>query len=203
MTLFLPILLTLFSYKTSATYTCSEKLAHSSLTTDFEYRDSLPETFMSLTNWSPTWGKWGPWPRLYPKPTIPNHLKRNEWMRKRVALVSKRYIGLPYKHRHIPVLGGLDCSNFTSWIYNYGLGIFFPSDIEKQSFLAGRLLLPREDLRKGDLIFIWDKNYSRISHVVMYLNGNLIIDSAKGGVKVREWRGWRRTRVAWVRRVIN
>jgi cell wall-associated NlpC family hydrolase len=183
--------------------TCFEKLEESYLTIDSSYRDSLPETLMPLYDWKPEWGKWGPWPRSFPKPQIPEHVDQKSWMRKRVSLVAKKYIGLAYKHRHIPMLGGLDCSNFTSWVYNYGLGIQFPSDIEKQSLQAGRLLSPNENLKIGDLIFIWNKNYTRISHVVLFLGNDLVIDSAKGGVQIRDWTGWRKDRTAWIRRVIN
>jgi len=60
--------------------------------------------------------------------------------RERVIAVAMRYIGYGYQHHHIPGLGpparmalegdgvghngkGVDCSNFTGFVYNQGFGI--------------------------------------------------------------------------------
>jgi len=58
-------------------------------------------------------------------------------------------IGLTYQHHHIPDWNppadwpwkevaygrnskGIDCSDFTSWTYNYGLGIKLPTNKQRQ-----------------------------------------------------------------------
>jgi cell wall-associated NlpC family hydrolase len=149
-------------------------------------------------------GPWGPRPRHYSvidsTGTIPN-----SWKRQRVLAVAYKLIGLPYQHHHIPdwdppdgwpwkpvALGrnskGLDCSNFTSWIYNYGLGIHINADVHKQaeSSTAGgpnsddtiELRVIRDDkgyddlvrkLRTGDLLYIKSKNSCNVSHVIMWV----------------------------------
>ena len=174
-----------------------------SVTDDFDFRDSLPETFDSVTRWNTQWGKWGPRAVTYPEPLIPSTYNRISWQRHRLSAVAKKYIGLAYKHRHIPSLGGLDCSNFTSWVYNYGLGLKFTSNIENQSTEVGRLLKSTEQFESGDLLFQWSKDKTRISHVVMWLENGYVIDSSKGGVQIRKWDGWRKKNFAWARRVIE
>ncbi len=65
-------------------------------------------------------------------------------------MVGQRLIGLTYQHHHIPDWNppadwpwkevaygrnskGIDCSDFTSWTYNYGLGIKLPTNIKTQA----------------------------------------------------------------------
>ncbi|OGR99322.1 MAG: hypothetical protein A2V88_03850 [Elusimicrobia bacterium RBG_16_66_12] len=115
--------------------------------------------------------------------------------------VALKYVGLPYLHRHIPAMGGLDCSNFTAWVYNYGFGIRLNSNVQRQAETAGRRLGPDEPLRPGDLIFLWNDERSRVSHVAIYVDESTIIDAAGGGVAVRPFSGRYRKRLAWARRV--
>jgi hypothetical protein len=95
-------------------------------------------------------GSWGPRPRKY---SPPEHAKgkSEDWQRARVIATALRYQGYAYRHHHIPDWNppegyhtpekgetqhagkGLDCSNFTSFIYNQGLGISLNSDIHKQA----------------------------------------------------------------------
>ena len=84
-------------------------------------------------------GAWGPHARHYPAPA---GLARRPatWLQDRVILVASRWIGYAYQHHHIPdwdppadwpwlkvAYGinskGIDCSNFSSFCYNYALGI--------------------------------------------------------------------------------
>lgn len=174
-----------------------------SLVSDLVLREALPETHFSKTNWLSKWGSWGPPAASYPKPQIPVRFDSLDWKRARVEVVAHRYLGLPYRHRHIPSLGGLDCSNFTAWVYNFGLGIHFPSNIELQSLAVGRQLAVSEPLAKGDLLFLWNKDRTRINHVVIYLNKDQVIDAAKGrGVQIRKLSRIQ-SRMAWARRVID
>lgn len=175
-----------------------------SVRADFPWRDTLPET---LSPRPPRLGKWewGPKPATYPPAEPPAGVNPLQWKRDRVIAVAEKYIGLPYKHRHIPSQGGLDCSNFTSWVYNYGFGIRFSSNVKKQANTAGRPLTPNERLEPGDLLFIWNKDKTKIVHVVIYVNTGTIIDStiteAANGVALRPFQGWYKQRFAWARRV--
>ena len=141
--------------------------------------------------------------------------------------------GLQYRHHHIPgwdpqtstepTTGGrsdehdgaspdtwgpgrgLDCSNFTAWVYNYGLGIKFSGSVVKQyAGTAGPMgqHLPADGpFQPGDLLYLHpDGDTTRPSHVVIYIDDNHIIDSrlnAQGlaGVQVRQREGWYRTAV--------
>lgn len=176
------------------------------LTADFAYRDRLPETLNPRPKGRGKW-QWGPRARAYPAVLTPKNVDAVQWKRDRVVAVAKKYIGLPYKHRHIPSQGGLDCSNFTAWVYNYGFGIHFSSAVQKQSQTAGRKLLPDERLEPGDLLFIWNKARTKITHVVIYVNEHTIIDStidlAANGVALRPLKGWYVERFAFARRIFS
>lgn len=174
-----------------------------SLVADFEYRDSLPPTEIPRSEWETCCGRYGPFPLEYPKVSAPNDYDRVKWLQDRVIAVAKRYIGLPYKHKHLPHLGGLDCSNFTSWVYNYGLGISFVSNIRRQAFEVGRKINKDEFLEVGDLIYVWSEDRSWVSHVVIYIGDNKVIDSYGPGVKVRDFDGWYKSHFAWARRIIE
>lgn len=107
---------------------------------------------------------------------------------------------------------GVDCSNFSSFVYNLGFGIKLNSDIRKQAdrlamsgpsagqtLKAEKIKLPdayldfERTLRTGDLVFIRNQK-GEISHVVIWVgsigkspkNTPLIIDSHGQGVKDSE-----------------
>jgi cell wall-associated NlpC family hydrolase len=135
-----------------------------------------------------------------------------------VLAVAQKYIGLPYRHHPVPgwapagaadpkeAGNGLDCSNFSAWVYNYGLGIKVTSEIGKQSQGAGapgRLLAAGEAFEPGDLLFILKSDRTCVSHVVIYLDDEHIIDSTVGGVAVREFKGWYKTHLSHARRVLE
>lgn len=173
-------------------------------TADFDWRDRLQETDVSKSDWgSSFYGTFGPCPITYPKVISTSLLASVLWAQMRVVAIAKKYIGLPYKHRHIPALGGLDCSNFTSWVYNYGFGIRFSSNVKRQSTEAGRQLDPSEPLLPGDLVFLYDHNQAKIVHVAIYLDRAHVIDSAEVGVDIRPYNGRYKTDLAWARRVIE
>ncbi len=193
------------------------------LTADFAQRDKLPESRLSRKEWyRQDWNYgWGPLAAIYPAVRVPPGCDPTNWKRDRVIAVARKYIGLKYRHHHIPAWDpapsltgetnsapGLDCSNFSSWVYNYGLGIKFTSDVEEQADGAkapGRKLKPNEPLQPGDLMFILVENRSRISHVVIYVDPEHIIDShgKAGGVTEHTPVGWYKTHFAFARRVIE
>ena len=104
---------------------------------------------------------------------------------------------------------GLDCSNFASWVYNYGLGIRPTSSVRA---LAGSPGVPAQAIAKngpfmpGDLVYLHPTNDSRrVSHVVIYINDAYVIDDRWDyvgpdgrplrGVHVRPRVGWYRSAV--------
>ena len=92
------------------------------------------------------YGPWGPVARQYP--AAPGLDRRSvEWLQDRVIYSAARWIGLPYQHHHIPSWNppagwpwkqvaygrnspGIDCSNFSSFNYNYGLGVKLDTGIK-------------------------------------------------------------------------
>lgn len=167
---------------------------------------------------------WGPTSALYPAPRVPANLPQGmtaaEWRQQRVVATAASYLQLPYQHHHIPgwnpprnwpywkkvaeghITPGLDCSNFSSWNYNYGLGLkldgapmsqgeqtqvdnangTFRSRVvlEQKSQSPENNPIPyktfKDTLQPGDLLYIkgepWDKPGQHITHVIMWV-GNL------------------------------
>ncbi len=157
-------------------------------------------------------GSWGPFPPKFPPAKIPMGVNPTEWMRHRVVEVASRYVGLPYQHHHDPLWvskengQGIDCSNFSTWVYNFALGIYFTSDCGKQAESKdspGRKLDASEPLQVGDLLYLLKGDKSRISHVVIYMGNGKIIDAGKGGVCIRNHAGWYKSHHLFTRRIIE
>jgi len=171
------------------------------------------------------WGYWGPSiKQLSPPAGLAK--KSPQWSRERVIATAMRYIGYSYQHHHVPdweppadwpkdpdqktpVGKGVDCSNFTGFVYNLALGILPSTGISQQSEMteaagpgAGRSVpvkrieLPKsyEDfpkvLQTGDLLFV-KSNKGNVSHVVLWVGSigespdgmPLILDSTGTGAK--------------------
>jgi cell wall-associated NlpC family hydrolase len=77
---------------------------------------------------------------------------------------------------------GFDCSGLVMWSYAQA-GVSLPHSSAAQSAMFTHL--SRDQLQRGDLLFF----YSPVSHVGIYLGGNLMIDASHpgpgGGVDVR------------------
>lgn len=134
---------------------------------------------------------------------FPENVDHVTWSRIRIIEAAKKWIGLPYGHHHFPAMGGLDCSNFTAFVYNYALGIRFTSRVERQANEAGRKLSRLEPLEPGDLIFLYSADLSRISHALLYVSPTEIIDATGPGIQIRTFEKWYKTNYAWARRLIE
>ncbi len=175
------------------------------------------ESFIPYDEWeSPNvkgkYGKWGPPARHYHQPEGIAE-RSGTWERERVIAVALRYQGYHYRHHHIPDWDapelshqpggkGIDCSNFTSFVYNQALGLKPSGDIQKQSeqleipiggterfCRAKRIERPDtvkgfiDNLKTGDLLYI--KSKDEIAHVIIWVGSiglssdetPLIIDS--------------------------
>lgn len=134
-----------------------------------------------------------------------------EWKRQRVLTAAEHYAGLPYRHHHVPGWNGgdgrgLDCSNFTAWVYNFALGVRFTSNVRRQADglqAPGRRLAPQEPLAPGDLLFILRRDRSEVSHVVIRVDEATVIDSHGRGVARRPFAGWYRTHFSHARRIVE
>lgn len=146
---------------------------------------------------------WGPQAAKYSYPDIING-KSIDWIRQRIIAIAASYIGYGYQHHHVPYWNppadfkwsktcmhangkGFDCSNFTAFVYNIGLGVKLNSNTVKQSqdfnlesesqgIIKTALKIPRPDsyedfvstLQTGDLLFI-KSDKGNISHVVFWV----------------------------------
>lgn len=171
------------------------------------------------------WGYWGPSiKQLGPPAGLAT--KSAQWSRERVIATGMRYIGYSYQHHHLPdweppadwprdpdqktpVVRGVDCSNFTGFVYNLALGILPSTGIKQQSEMTQiatpgggsavwvkRIERPKKfedfsaELQTGDLLFV-KSNKGNVSHVVLWVGkiGNspdgtqLILDSTGAGAK--------------------
>lgn len=171
------------------------------------------------------WGYWGPSIKhLGPPAGLAR--KSPQWSRERVIATAMRYIGYSYQHHHVPdweppadwprdpeqktpVGKGVDCSNFTGFVYNLALGILPSTGIKQQAEMteaAGpgpgrgvpvkRIELPRSyedfpnELQTGDLLFV-KSTKGNVSHVVLWVGAigespdglPLVLDSTGTGAK--------------------
>lgn len=171
------------------------------------------------------WGYWGPSMKHF-GPPAGLAKKSPQWLRERVIATAMRYIGYSYQHHHVPdweppadwprdpeqktpVGKGVDCSNFTGFVYNLALGILPSTGIKQQAEMteaegpgAGRrvqvkrLELPSsyEDfpkvLQTGDLLYV-KSTKGNVSHVVLWVGSigqspdgvPLILDSTGSGAR--------------------
>lgn len=165
---------------------------------------------------------WGPNPLQMSAPELPANADAS-WKRRRVLAAAYRYINLQYQHHRVPTwnpaqdwpysktrLGhqsaGIDCSNFTGWAYNLGLGINIERAVGKQAKIIA-VTLPdgsaapvtvaaeRADglafaalaakLKPGDLVFFsaTKSNPDKVIHVALWVGQDsgtgeyLVIDS--------------------------
>ncbi|MDR3634022.1 MAG: NlpC/P60 family protein [Isosphaeraceae bacterium] len=190
---------------------------------DFRLEAEVPYSQWYGSRTLERWHSWGPSPRTYP-PLAGAETWSVERKRERVVAVALRYVGYGYQHHHIPdwnpppewpwkptCVGhnskGVDCSNFTGFVYNLGFGMRLNTAVEHQSEEraaigpgAGRTPLHRVELpesyderikvlRTGDLLFIKNRG-GKISHVVLWIGSvgrspdglPLILDSHGEGV---------------------
>lgn len=126
-----------------------------------KYFHEIPQDWFDLEiyqsnggNWQVGSVSWGPGPQLYLPPAIPSDAENSivAWQMQRLLAVAASMIGYGYRHHHIPdwnpgqpwyenepssqtadLIGqGVDCSDYTSWLYNYGLGIYLNTDVATQ-----------------------------------------------------------------------
>jgi hypothetical protein len=149
------------------------------------------------------YGAWGPPARQYPAPQLPRY--DGDFLRERVLAVAVKFQGYGYQHHHLPdwdppagwpwkEVGagkngkGVDCSNFTAFVYNLSLGIKPTGECEAQSGLTTvpgpgpgrtspvkRIELPDDRtqlgtvLKPADLLFVRGEKSETVTHVVLWV----------------------------------
>lgn len=172
------------------------------------------------------YGAWGP-PFVHQPPPQGIDSRPSEWKRQRVIAAALRYVGVTYQHHHLPDWDppadwpwkevksgrngkGVDCSNFTAFIYNQTMGLKPSGAIGDQAeelnipYNNGKTLQAQKiqrpatlaefnkQLKTGDLLFIkGSPSSSAITHVVFWVGPigqspageALILDSTGEGRK--------------------
>lgn len=106
-----------------------------------------------------------------------------------IIMTGKRYLGVPYRYgAEFETSRRFDCSSFTQYVYKKN-GISLPRGARQQARVGK--YVPRNQLKKGDLVFFSTKatlKYSRssikrIGHVGIYAgNGKILHTYGKPGV---------------------
>lgn len=175
---------------------------------DFQMRDGLEE----YKNCKPR-DTWGPRPNTYPLWTIPDECDRIQIMQYRIVLLIKKFIekGWNYCHHHSPswntpleqrvenqeicssdgISGekgwnGLDCTHFTSFVYNWGFGCPLPTLTGDQTCgpnAPGRVLPfstnQQDQFLPGDILFIAGNSKSNpllVTHGIFWTGIKLTYD---------------------------
>jgi hypothetical protein len=214
----------------SSVYDISPITSDPSLSMDFVERDASLETRPGRKEWYKRKlfpvqnSSWGPKAKQYPGIKSPKSTDP-AWLRRRIIAVAARYINTQFQHHNLiqwdppqtwpmnPVLPvrlahqskGTDSSNFTAWVYNFGLGIEFTGYIDKQARMSsvkmpdgtrskvqavtGKLFKPDFNklvsrLKMGDLVYISSgKDEDTADHVIIWIGKDpktgewLVIDS--------------------------
>jgi hypothetical protein len=189
---------------------------------DWKNESRLPYAEWSSSKTRTGFGSWGPPAQHFPPP--PGLEQRSaEWMQQRIIATALRFRGYRYQHHHIPdwdppagwpvgkaglaPAKGIDCSNFTSFVYNQALGLKPTSAVEEQAAITEvpgpgpdqtspvtRIERPADYtdfarvLKTGDLLFICGKPGGAVTHVVLWVGAigqsrnqvPLILDSTGG-----------------------
>jgi gamma-D-glutamyl-L-lysine dipeptidyl-peptidase len=92
---------------------------------------------------------------------------------------SKKFIGLPYTWGGVSSYG-FDCSGFVQMLLKE-MGLLLPRNSRDQA--ASSLLIPvsREEMQRGDLVFLGMSPEGRITHVSLYLGNDEVIYSGVHG----------------------
>lgn len=117
-----------------------------------------------------------------------------------VLAKARSLLGTPYVWAHASSRG-TDCSGFTTQVYN-SVGVRLPRTSRDQSQVG--MPIPRESLKKGDLMFFRTRGGGRtIGHVGIYIGNNKFIHSSSGAgrVTIDEFKGYYSRRFAGARRV--
>ncbi len=100
-----------------------------------------------------------------------------------MKMVMVKYDETPY-HFGGNTLDGIDCSAFTSSVYNQSFNLSIPRSAREQ-FTVGEVIRSRDELKFGDLIFFDTRRRVKPGHVAIYLGDNKFVhSSSKHGVIV-------------------
>jgi len=103
-------------------------------------------------------------------------------LRNEIIRTAERFIGVPYKWGGESTVSGFDCSGLTMVVYQLN-GLDLPRTSGEQ-WTAGRAVEAQE-ISQGDLVFFATRGGKRVSHVGIYLGGDLFLHAPGQGNKIQ------------------
>ena len=100
-----------------------------------------------------------------------------------LVLTAMNFLGVPYR-RGGQSESGFDCSGFTRYIFEHGIGLVLPRRSDEQAHAPGLQSVQRDDLQPGDLVF-FDTLRRSFSHVGIYVGDGKFIHAPRSGAAVR------------------
>ncbi|MCG6935409.1 MAG: C40 family peptidase, partial [Proteobacteria bacterium] len=94
---------------------------------------------------------------------------------------AQRMLGVPYQYGGASPATGFDCSGLVQYAYEHA-GIQVPRTTGGQ--YRASLLLPRNALQPGDVIFFRKRGIAKVSHVGIYLGKGRFIHAPSSGKRV-------------------
>ena len=101
-----------------------------------------------------------------------------------MVIGAMNFIGVRYQRGGVSAETGFDCSGFTRYVFETGLGLMLPRSADEQAAAPGLVAVKREDLRPGDLVF-FNTLKRTFSHVGIYIGDNRFIHAPSSGKTVR------------------
>lgn len=123
----------------------------------------------------------------------------------RGALVkyAEKFLGKPYKFGGTSLQHGIDCSAFVQKVFRK-FDIDMPRTAQSQYEKAG-VFVPADRLKKGDLLFFHTLDYSKVTHVGIYIGDDYFIHAAGShkGIRISKLDGYFKKTLVGAKRVLG
>ncbi len=114
----------------------------------------------------------------------PGALQRAGERASEIVITAMHFIGVHYRRGGDSTAAGFDCSGFTRYVFEQTLGVLLPRRADEQAHAAGLVVVPRDQLQPGDLVF-FNTLRRTFSHVGIYIGNNRFIHAPRPGGAVR------------------
>ena len=101
-----------------------------------------------------------------------------------LVVSAMNFLGVRYRRGGNSAEQGFDCSGFTRYIFENSVGLVLPRRADQQAKDAGLLVVKKEELKPGDLVF-FNTMRRAFSHVGIYIGEGKFIHAPRTGGKVR------------------
>ena len=101
-----------------------------------------------------------------------------------MVVTAMNFLGVRYRRGGSDADRGFDCSGFTRYVFENSIGLVLPRRADEQAKAAGLVVVKREELKPGDLVF-FNTLKRTFSHVGIYIGDGKFIHSPRPGGEVR------------------